>query len=187
MRSQAWFASRDLRWRIVGLAVLVLLTVRSARAQVACTLLQQAELESVLAEWASGGKATEFSGASDDSTGIGFDTCRSEIVREQGNLQIVVVVVTNLPMDGGDAIRVRDAQSAREPQWKVQDAQFAQKSVGQAMCTLSGRPNVPASSVCAIPRDKGYLEVKLIAPSLRELPSMDAVATLVQKAFSRLR
>ncbi len=112
---------------------------------------------------------------------------KSEIVRpHQGNLQITVVVVRNLPMDGGDAIRTRDAGLAREGQWKVKGAQFEQKTVGKSICTLYGRPSVAAHSVCAIPRAKGYVEVELIAPTQREIPSMDAVGALVQKANSRL-
>ncbi len=170
-----------------GLAGLSFLLVGPARAQVACKLLQPAELESALKEWASGGKATAFSGATADSGGTLFDTCKSEIVRpHQGNLQVTVVVVRNLPMDGGDAIRTRDAGLAREGQWKVKGAQFEEKTVGKSFCTRYGRPSVAAHSVCAIPRGKGYVEVELIAPSLKETPSMDAVGALLQKANGRL-
>jgi hypothetical protein len=88
-------------------------------------------------------------------------------------------------MEAGDAIRARNGGLAREGQWKVEGARFEEKSVGQAMCTLSGRPNVPATSVCAIPRAKGYVEVEVIAPALEEIPSMDTVAALVQKAYGR--
>ena len=59
MRSQTWFSSHS-RWTITGLAVLAVVT--PAYAQVACKLLQPAELESALKEWALGGKATPFSG-----------------------------------------------------------------------------------------------------------------------------
>ena len=186
MRSQVLRSSTHSRWTMTGLAALVLLAASPAYAQVSCKLLQPAELESALKEWSAGGKATTFSGASDNSSGIAFDTCHSEIVRpRQGNLQITVVVVTNLPMSGGDAIRTRNLALAREGQWKVKGAQFEEKTVGQAVCTLCGRPGVPASSVCAIPGAKGYVEVEVIAPSQKDVPSMDAVATLVQKAKSR--
>ena len=152
-----------------------------------CKLLQPAELESTLKEWAAGGKTAKFSGSTDNSSGIAFDTCSSEIVRPgQGNLQVTVVVVKNLPMSGGDAIRTRNAALAREGQWKVKGAQFEEKTVGKAMCTLYGRPGVAAHSVCAIPSANGYVEVEVIAPSQKEIPSMDAVGTLVQKANSRL-
>ena len=175
------------RWAAAGLAVLVFLLVTPAHAQVACKLLQPAELESALKEWASGGKATKFSGSTANSGAIVMDTCRSEIVRpRQGNLQVTVLIIKNHPMDGGDAIRTRNAGLAREGQWKVKGAQFEQKTVGKAICTLSGRPGVAATSVCAIPRGKGYVEVQVIAPSQKEIPSMDAVGTLVQTANSRL-
>ena len=186
MHSHALFSSGYSRWAITGLALLIFLVVTPAHAQVACGLLQPAEIESALKEWALGGKATKFSGATDNSCGIAFDTCHTEIVRPQGNLQVTVVIVKNYPMDGGDAIRTRNAALAREGQWKVKGAQFEQKTVGNAICALYGRPAVPAHSVCAIPRAKGYVEVEVIAPSQKEIPSMDAVGTLVQKANSRL-
>ncbi len=187
MRSQAFLSSNCSRWTITGLAVLVLLAATPAHAQVSCKLLQPAELESTLKQWAAGGKTAKFSGSTDNSSGIAFDTCRSEIVRPgQGNLQIAVVVVKNLPMSGGDAIRTRNAALAREGQWKVKGAHFEEKAVGKAMCTLYGRPGVPTHSVCAIPSANGYVEVEVIAPSQQEIASMDAVETLVQKANSRL-
>jgi len=187
MRLQVLLSSTYSRWTMTGLAALVLLAATPAYAQVSCKLLQPAELESALKEWAAGGKATRFSGSTDNSSGIAFDTCRSEIVRPgQGNLQITVVVVKNLPMSGGDAIRTRNAGLAREGQWKVKGAQFEEKTVGKAICTLYGRPGVPAHSVCAIPGANGYVEVEVIAPSQKEIASMDAVGTLVQKANSRL-
>ena len=187
MRSQALLSSRCWRWTKPGLAVLVLLAATPARSQVSCRLLQPAELESTLKEWAAGGKAAKFSGSTDNSTGVALDACSSEILRPgQGNLQITIVVVKNLPMSGGDAIRTRNAALAREGQWKVKGAQFEEKAAGRAMCTLYGRPGVPSHSVCAIPSANGYVEVEVIAPSQKEIASMDAVATLVQKANSRL-
>ncbi len=187
MRLRALLSSTYSRWTMTGLSALVMLAAAPAYAQVSCKLLQPGELESALKDWAAGGKATKFSGSADNSSGIAFDTCHSEIVRPgQGNLQITVVVVKNLPMSGDDAIRTRNAGLAREGQWKVPGAQFAEKKVGKAMCTLYGRPGVPAYSVCAIPGANGYVEVEVIAPSQKEIASMDAVGTLVQKANSRL-
>jgi hypothetical protein len=159
----------------------------SARAQVACKLLQPAEVEAALKEWAAGGKATPFTGATETSGGTVFDICRSDIVRPgRGNLQIVVNVVKNLPMSGDDAIRTRNAATAREKQWKVAGARFEEKMVGKAICTFAGRPGGHASSVCAIPNPKGYVEVEVIAPTQKETPPMDTVGALVQKANSRL-
>jgi hypothetical protein len=186
MGSQSLFSNSYPRWTIGGLAVLVFLLVTPARAQVACKLLQPAELESALKEWASGGKAAQFSGSTANSGGIVLDSCRSEIVRPRGNLQVTVAIIKNHPMDGGDAIRARYAALAREDQWKMKGARFEQKKVGEATCILYGRPAVPAHSACAIPRAKGYVEVQVIAPSQKEVPSMDAVGMLAQKAISRL-
>ena len=172
---------------MAGLAALAVMAATPADAQVACKLLQPAEVESALKEWAAGGKATKFSGATDNSSGVSLDTCQSEIVRPgQGNLQIAVVVVKNLPMSGDDGLRVQNAALAREGQWKAKGAQFEQKTVGKAICTRYGRPGVASHSVCAIPGGNGYVEVNVVAPSQQEIPSMDAVGTLVQKAHSRL-
>src|SRR5215472_9855435 len=157
------------------LLLLFLFSSLVAQAQVACKLLQPGELESVLKEWALGGKATEFSGSTYNAGSTAFDLCTSEIVRpRKGNLQITVVIVNSLPMEGGEAIRTRNAELARQGQWKVKGAQFEQKTVGKAMCTLAGRLRGSASSVCAIPRGNGYVEVEVRAPTLEETPSMDA-------------
>ena len=170
-----------------ALSLLFLFSSLVAQAQVACKLLQPGELESVLKEWALGGKATKFSGSTYNAGSTAFDLCTSEIVRpRKGNLQIKVVIVNNLSRDGGEAIRTRNAALAREGQWKVKGAQFEQKTVGKAMCTLAGRPRVSASSVCAIPRGSGYVEVEVRAPTLEETPSMDAAGALSQTANGRL-
>jgi hypothetical protein len=186
MRLQTVISNRSVRLAVAGLG-LPLLAALPARAQASCKLLQPAELESALKEWSAGGKAAAFAGATDSSSGITFDTCHGEIVRPgAGNLQISVVVASKLPMSGGDAIRTRNTALAREGQWKVKDAQFEEKSVGKAICTRYGRPGVAAHSVCAIPGATGYVEVEVIAPSLKEVPSMDAVGALVQKANGRM-
>jgi len=169
------------------LLLLFLFSSLVAQAQVACKLLQPGELESVLKEWALGGKATKFSGSTYNAGSTAFDLCTSEIVRpRKGNLQITVVIVNSLPMEGGEAIRTRNAELARQGQWKVKGAQFEQKTVGKAMCTLAGRLRGSASSVCAIPRGNGYVEVEVRAPTLEETPSMDAAGALLQTANGRL-
>lgn len=186
MRSQVMISIVYSRWAIAGLVALGFQVGTSAHAQVACNLLQPTEIESVLREWAAGGKAKPFSGAIDNSSGITLDTCRSEIVKSQGNLQVTVVLVKNLPLAGEDAIRTRNVALARERQWKMEGEKFEEKTVGKAHCTLYGRPGIPAHSVCTIPHAKGYVEVELIAPTQKEIPSMGAVGTLVQKANSGL-
>jgi hypothetical protein len=177
-------------WTITGLAVLVFLVITPAHAQepsLACKLLQPAELESALKEWALGGKAGKSSGATAVTPNMSLDTCHTEIVRPgHGNLQVNVHIVKNLPEDGGGFIRRRNGDLSRQGQWKVMGAQFEQKTVGNAMCTMAGRPNVAATTVCSIPRGKGYVEVEVIAPTQKEMASVDAVGALVQKANSRL-
>jgi hypothetical protein len=176
------------RWTLIGVGVLALLPATPLRAQASCKLLQPAELEAALKEWAAGGKATPFAGMTDSSSssGIVLDTCRSEIVRPgKGNLQISVIVVKNLPSSGKEAIRTQIAALAREPQWQVQDAQFDEKTIDNAICTRYGRPGVPAHSVCAIPKPNGYVQVDVITPSLKEAVSMDSVSALVVKAAGR--
>ena len=172
---------------MTGFAVLVFLVTTPAHAQepsvVACKLLQLAEIESAL-----GGKATtKLSGVSLNERGIAMDICSVGIARPatDGRLSVTIKIVKNLPMDGGDHIRLNNTATARQGQWKVKGAQFEEKTVGNAICTLSGRPNVPAHSVCSIPRARGYVEVDVKAPSQKEMASMDAVRTLVQKAYTR--
>ena len=107
MPLNSFFSSSRSKSTTTWLAVIVLLHVSAAHAQVACKVLQKAELESALAEWAMGGKATELAGATDDSSGIVYDTCHSEIVRPgHGNLQITIVLAKNLPMDAADLLRI---------------------------------------------------------------------------------
>ena len=98
---------------------------------------------------------------------------------------VAITVVTNLPMDGQDGIVGRNTGTARETQWKVAGAKLEQKTVGKAMCIMTGRPSVPSHTTCSIPRGKGYVEVDVIA-DVNELASIDTVAALVQKAVSRL-
>ena len=182
------FASiRYLHRAMTGFAVLVFLVTTPAHAQepsvVACKLLQLAEIESAL-----GGKATtKLSGVSLNERGIAMDICSVGIARPatDGRLSVTIKIVKNLPMDGGDHIRLNNTATARQGQWKVKGAQFEEKTVGNAICTLSGRPNVPAHSVCSIPRGRGYVEVEVKSPSQKEMASMDAVRTLVQKAYTR--
>ena len=171
---------------MTGFAVLVFLVTTPAHALepsvVACKLLQPAEIESAL-----GGKAvTKFSGWAVNEPRA-YDHCSVEIARPgmAGTLGVTILIVKNLPMDGGDFIRMSNAAAARQGQWKVKGAQFEEKTVGNAICTMSGRPNVAAHTVCSIPRARGYVEVKVKAPSQKEMASMDAVRTLVQKAYTR--
>ncbi len=168
-------------------AVLGFLAIGPAHAQqpsAACKLLQVAEIESAL-----GGKASGSpSGSSQSAPGsMDIDTCSMKIsLPGKGAMRIVRMhVVTKLPMDGGEAVRTRNAGQAREAQWKTAGARFEQKTVGNALCVMSGRPGVAGHTTCAIPRGKGYVEIDVNAPDV-ELESMDVVGALAQKAASRL-
>ena len=130
---------------------------------------------------------TKFSGSSQNVQDMVLDECSVEISGpgQNGIRRVGISIVKNLPMDGGEAIRTRNAGTAREPQWKVKGARLEEKTVGNAICIMFGRPGVVGHSTCRIPRAKGYVEVDVTAP-VQEMLSMDAVATLVQKAVTRL-
>ena len=170
----------------IALAALVVATHAPAHAQqapAACKLLQIAEIESAL-----GGKAsTKLSGSKQSVPGMTLDECGVE-VPEPGRKGVHVVsirIVTDLPLDAGEAIRMRNGGTAREPQWKDTGARLEQKAVGGASCIMSGRPNVAGHSTCSIPRGKGYVEVD-VTGSVLELVPLDTVAALLQKAVSRM-
>ena len=177
---------RYLHRAMTGFAVLVFLVTTSAHAQQpsdeACKLLQPAEIESAL-----GGKNLKFSGVTNNVQGMTQNVCIVDIKKpgQTGALVITIHIATNLPYDGDYGIRASIKGAAREGQWKVKGAQFEEKTVGNAMCTMSGRPNVPVHTVCSIPRGKGYVQVDMQARTLKELASMDAVGALVQKAYTR--
>jgi hypothetical protein len=172
---------------MTGLAVALALVVTPAHSQkssAACTLLQVAEIESAL-----GGKAAKSpSGASHSDPGMAMDTCSVQIKvpGKGGSRTVSILVMKNLPMAGAEAVRVRNAGRAREPQWKVPGARMEEKTLGDAICTIYGRPGIAAHSTCTIPRGKGYLEVDVTVPDLDEVVPMDTVGALVKKAATRL-
>ncbi len=171
---------------MTGFAVLGFLVTTPAHAQkpsdVACKLLQPVEIESAL-----GGETLKFSGSTINDRGMTINACQVDIKKpgQTGALVITIHIATNLPYDGDYSIRASIKGAARQGQSKVKGAQFEEKTVGNAMCTMSGRPNVPVHTVCSIPRGKGYVQVDMQAPTLKELASMDAVGALVQKAYTR--
>jgi hypothetical protein len=162
------------------LAVAVALQITPAHAQQpssACKLLQVAEIESAL-----GGTAKK--GPSGASQG-GMDTCSVEMPGKGGVRVVSILIVKDLPMDAGQAIRTRNAGTAREQQWKGAGARLEQKTLGDAICIMAGRPGVSGHSTCTIPRGKGYVEVDVSA-RVEELVPMETVGALVQKAAGRL-
>jgi hypothetical protein len=171
---------------IANLAVIAIATTNSVLAQQkssACGLLQVAELEAAI-----GGKvSTQPSGSAQNASGMALDEC-SLVLSGPGRTHVHPVsirVVKDLPMDAGDAIKVRNAGTASEQQWKVKGARLEQATVGGATCILAGRPDVASHTTCSIPRGTGYVEVEVVG-SVEELPPMDTVGKLVQKANSRL-
>lgn len=172
---------------MTGLAVLTVVTigpVYAEEASLACRLLQVAELEAAL-----GGKASKTpSGSAQSIPGMmALDQCSVVIVApgKTGHHPVRISVVTNLPMDGAEAIRNRNTGTAREPQWKVSGARLEQATVGGVMCILAGRPDVASHTTCSIPRGKGYVEVDVIS-SVESMASIETVRALVQKASTRL-
>jgi hypothetical protein len=167
-----------------GLAVLTAATIGPLNAQQAssaCRLLQVAELEATI-----GGKAsTKPSGAQQTMPGMTLDECSMVLSGSGPPHPISIRIVTNLTMDGAQAIKSRNAGQARQPQWKVAGARLEQATVGSALCILAGRPHVASHTTCSIPRGKGYVEVDVIGP-VDGLPSIKTVGALVQKAITRL-
>lgn len=147
-------------------------------------MLEVTEIESAL-----GGKAAKSpSGATHSDPSMAMDTCSVEIKvpGKGGNRTVGILIIKNLSMDGAEAVRIRNGARARESQWKVPGARLEEKTFGNAICTLYGRPNIAAHSTCAIPRGRGYLEVDVTTPNLDESVPMDTVRALVQKGATRL-
>jgi hypothetical protein len=147
----------------------------------ACRLLQVTELEAAI-----GGKAgTAPSGSKQTVPGMTVDECSVVLSGSGPPHPVSIRIVTNLPMEGAQAVKMRNAGQAREQQWKVPGARLKQATVGSALCILAGRPHVASHTICTIPRGKGYVEVDVVGP-VDGLPSMETVGALVQKAITRL-
>lgn len=182
---RAGFASfRRVRRTSAGLAALTAATIGPLHAQLgpsACRLLQVTELEAAI-----GGKAKKApSGSQQTVPGMTLDECSVVLAGSGPPHPVSIRIVTNLSMDGAQAIKVRNAGQAREPQWKVPGARLEQATVGSALCILAGRPNVASHTTCTIPRGKGFVEVDVVGP-VDGLPTMETVGALVQKAITRL-
>ncbi len=182
---RAGFASFEcLRLTSTGLVMLTAATIgplRTQQASSACRLLQVSELEAAI-----GGKAKAPPSGSKESVPGAMTLDQCEVVLAGSETHPVSIrIVTDLPMDGAEAIKARNTGEAREPQWKVAGAKLEQSTVGSALCILAGRPNVASHTTCSIPRGKGYVEVQVIGP-VDDLISMAKVGALVQKAVSRL-
>jgi hypothetical protein len=151
------------------------------QASSACRLLQVAELEAAI-----GGKAESApTGTRQAVPGMALDECSVVLSGSGEKHPVSVRVVTNIGMDGAQAVKIRNMGAASEAQWKTAGAKLDQATVGSAICMLSGRPHVASHTTCSIPRGQGYIEVDVIG-SLDRLPSMATVGALVNKANSRL-
>ena len=175
----------SLRQAAAGLGVLTAATVAPLHAQgasSACKLLQVSEIEAAI-----GGKAEKApSGEKQSIPGtMTLDVCSVVLAASGVKHPVSIQVVTDLPMNGAEAIKARNTGTAREEQWKTAGAKLEQSTVGSAICILAGRPNVASHTTCSIPRGKGYVEVEVVG-DVGKLPSMQTVAALVQKAVSRL-
>jgi hypothetical protein len=168
----------------IALASLSFASVAHAQGpSAACKLLNLGEIESAL-----GAKASKSpSGSSQSVPGMTVDECSIEIPgpSQHGIHLVSLSLVSNLPQDADQLVRMRNGGTAREGQWKGPGARLEQKTVGSAICIMSGRPNVPGHSTCTIPRGKGYVELD-VTGSVQELIPLDTVAALLQKSVSRM-
>ena len=170
--------------RLAVLVVLVLVApVHAQQPSAACKLLQIGEIESAM-----GGKAsTKLVGGSQNVGGMVLDTCSIELAvpGQTGVRKVNITIYKDTPLDAGELLRARNGGTAREGQWKETGARLEQKTVGNAICIMAGRPGAAGHSICSIPRAKTIVEVDVTAP-VRELPSLDIVGALVQKAIARM-
>jgi hypothetical protein len=169
----------DTIFRVALLGGLATVPLPAQQASPSCGLLQVAEVEAAI-----GGKASgKPTGSKQAVPGMTVDECAIQL--SGPNHPVGVRVVSNLGMDGAEAITIRNKGTAREQQWTVKGARLEQTTVGKAICILTGRPSVASHSVCSIPRGQGYVEVEVIG-DVDNLPTLATVAALVQKANSRL-
>ena len=150
------------------------------QASSACRLVQVAELEAAIGGKASGPPA----GSKTSVPGMTIDDCSVALSGTQLH-SVSVRIITDIGMDGAQAITIQNVGTAREEQWKTAGARLEQATVGKAICLLTGRPHVSSHTICRIPRGEGYLEVD-VSGDVGELPSNATVAALAQKAFARL-
>src|SRR5882724_4620328 len=123
--------------RLAALVVLVLgVSAQAQQPSGACKLLQIGEIESALA----GKASTKLVGASQNVPGMAIDTCSVELAGQTGVRTATIIVQKDLPMDAGELLRNRNAGTAREGQWKGTGVRLEQKTVGNALCIMAGRP-----------------------------------------------
>ena len=164
------------------LSLLSLSPAYNQQASSACKLLQGPEIETALGRKLAATPTEEVQNA----PGMAIDVCTVQLSgpTHPSIRTVTIAIVKDLPMDGLAAIQVRNQGTAREAQWKVTGARLEQKTLGKALCILSGRPNVAGHSICTVPRGKAYVEVDVQA-SVQELPTMEVVDGLVEKALAR--
>ena len=171
---------------IAGLALLIGFASGAAQAQQsgsACRLLDVTELETALK-----GKASTKPSGSRESVpqAMTLDEC-SVVLDGPGprdKTPVSLRIVTDLPMDGAQAVQVRNRGQASESQWKTAGARLEQGTVGSAICILTGRPSVASHTTCSIPRGAGYVELDVIG-NVASLPSIQTVGALLDKAAAR--
>ena len=166
---------------LVAIALFTPVSLRGQQASSACRLLQVGELEAAI-----GGKAsTKPAGSVQTVPGMTLDECSVVLSGSATTHPVAIRIVSKLGMDGAQAITIRNTGTAREAQWKVAGARLEQAKVGNAICILTGRPNVASHSTCSVPRGEGYVELDVTGP-VGALPSLTTVGALVQKVVSRL-
>jgi hypothetical protein len=104
--------------RPMGAAVVILATVADGQlhaeeASSACRLLQVSELEAAI-----GGKASSKpSGTKQAVPGMSLGECSVVLTGSGLTHPVSIRIVTNIGMDGAQAVRIRNMGQASEPQW----------------------------------------------------------------------
>jgi hypothetical protein len=159
---------------IIGAVTLGALSLTSAYAQgssSACKLLQPSEIESAV-----GGKAKGFSGSAVGETSI----CAGQV----GTSKVVIRIAQRKRNDGG-AVEKAGVEKLRKAGWR-----FEIKTEGDLTCSTAIPPASSAqigfNTTCSVLRAGKVVAVEVAAPSEKEMASMEATRTLVQKAVARL-
>src|SRR5262245_1750781 len=123
------------RWSIVICLLASCAIAKHAQAQsapAACRLLSVADLEAALGGNAQGAAKGETQGV----PGMTLDECKVMIAGQGQTHPVTVQIVSNIGMDGAQAIAFRNQGTAREQQWKVSGARLEQSTEGSSVCIL---------------------------------------------------
>ena len=75
--------------------------------------------------------------------GMTLDECSVVLSGAGSTHPVSIRIVSDLGMDGAQAIKIRNTGQAREAQWKTAGARLEQSTVGTALCIRPDRPTLP--------------------------------------------